>query len=193
METQKQKEEQLYDGLENLAGELRKKKAEVLQTVKDKEVQEQEARQALNTRFQGKLAEITTQMESDAEAQMAAVNENKRLRIKLSNLGQQVDLKAQQYEQLIKTRDVEVRLSEAKAEHLREMTKGDLCRMEIQEKQLAEEKESEGKLKVELEGITAKFTELQGMHPNEHDLTIHKSTPFPPNQRTTPSPVQTQL
>ena len=159
----KKKEADMRDKLEKLAVGLKEEKDRTLAEVREKEKVEAEARQVLTQRFQGTIAEITTKMEADAEEQGSAVSENKRLRIRLSTLGQQVDLRAQQYEQLLKTRDVELRLTEAKAEHLRDITKGDRYRLEIQQKQLIEESAKEAELKEQLSAITSKFDDLQSM------------------------------
>eukprot|EP01059_Diplonema_ambulator_P013824 TRINITY_DN24481_c0_g1_i1.p1 TRINITY_DN24481_c0_g1~~TRINITY_DN24481_c0_g1_i1.p1 ORF type:complete len:316 (+),score=115.27 TRINITY_DN24481_c0_g1_i1:44-991(+) len=161
LKAEKAKEEDMKESLEKLAKELKKKKDETFEEVRQREAAEAEARSQLTKKFQNTIADITSKMESDAEEQLAAVNENKRLRHRLAALGQQVDLRAQQFEQLIKTREVELKLSEAKTEHLREIAKGDRFRIELQEKQHEEEKKNEAELKQQLNTLTSKFDELQ--------------------------------
>eukprot|EP01063_Lacrimia_lanifica_P037392 TRINITY_DN7659_c0_g1_i3.p2 TRINITY_DN7659_c0_g1~~TRINITY_DN7659_c0_g1_i3.p2 ORF type:complete len:317 (+),score=150.93 TRINITY_DN7659_c0_g1_i3:45-995(+) len=151
----------MKESLSKLSVDLRKKKDETIVDIKQREQQEAEVRQALTQKFQNTITDITVRMETDADEQMQAVNENKRLRQRLQALGQQVDLKAQQYEQLLKTREFELRLSEAKSEHLKEMAKGDRLRTDLQQKQLEAERTREAVLKEQLSQLTTKFDELQ--------------------------------
>ncbi|KAJ9464124.1 hypothetical protein DIPPA_18957 [Diplonema papillatum] len=158
---EKEKEKDLCDGLDKLARDLRKKKDDTLEDVKRREDVQNAARLALTQRFQDTISNITKQLEVDTEQQTAATNENRRLRERLSQLGREVELRAQQYEQLIKTRDVELRLSEAKAEHLKELAKGDRFKSDLQQKRLVEERKAELELKEQLTVITTKFDSLQ--------------------------------
>eukprot|EP01062_Namystynia_karyoxenos_P024095 TRINITY_DN1935_c0_g3_i1.p1 TRINITY_DN1935_c0_g3~~TRINITY_DN1935_c0_g3_i1.p1 ORF type:complete len:347 (+),score=217.11 TRINITY_DN1935_c0_g3_i1:89-1129(+) len=164
------KEKERLSKLDSLSKELKRKRDETLDELRAMDKEEQSQRKALSEKFQQTIGEISTRMESDAEEQMAVVQRNRDLKSRLSVMGQQVEIKSGQYEQLLKTRDVELRLAEARAEHMHEMAKGDRLRAEAQNKQLAVEVVKEKELKSQLDELKARFDDLQSTIIKSNDV-----------------------
>ena len=151
------KGKEMKESFEKLARDLKKKKEEIFEEIRQKENEEAETRTALTQRFQDRISEITTTMEADAAEQTDAVNKNKQLRQKLAILGQHVNLRIQQYE----TREVELKLNDAKIEQLIEIIKGERAKSSIHDSQLTEERKTETVLKSQLNDLTSRFDVLQ--------------------------------
>eukprot|EP01065_Artemidia_motanka_P020237 TRINITY_DN2423_c0_g2_i2.p1 TRINITY_DN2423_c0_g2~~TRINITY_DN2423_c0_g2_i2.p1 ORF type:complete len:374 (+),score=172.77 TRINITY_DN2423_c0_g2_i2:73-1194(+) len=156
--------------MESLAKELRRRKDEELDRLKKADLQEQEQRKALSERFQQTISDVTKRMDADAEEQVEVVARNKQLRSRLSVLGQQVELKTAQFEQLLKTKDMELRLAEARAAHMTEMASGERLKMEAQTKQLETESKDEVELTGQLRLLKEKFDGLQATIIKSNDV-----------------------
>lgn len=158
--------------LESLCRELQRHnkliKEENLQRMKE----EEEKRKEISTKFQSAIDEINTQVSSNTEKNNGLIQENLQLTTKLKNLLEQYEAREQQVEKILKHKDLENQLANAKFQQS-ELKLAELSERHKSEKTIYENhcielnkkcefhQEAEKQLRSQLSMYTEKYEEFQ--------------------------------
>jgi hypothetical protein len=173
MQTEYSKALLVKEKLESLCRELQKQnrlvKDESIQRIED----EEKKRKEISNKFQGAIDEINSQVSQNSEKNNMLIQENVQLTTKLKDLIEQYETRENQIEKVLKHKDLELQLANAKLQQselkLTEQTERnkkekalyDVQTMELN-KRCEIHMENEGQLKAQLTVYTQKYEEFQG-------------------------------
>lgn len=158
--------------LESLCRELQKQN----KVVKDESIQrieeEEKKRKEISTKFQGAIDEINSQVSQNSEKNNMLIQENVQLTTKLKDLIEQYETREQHIEKILKHKDLELQLANAKLQQnelkLTEQTernKKEKALYDVQNIELTKRceihMENENQLKSQLTVYTQKYEEFQ--------------------------------
>lgn len=173
MQTEYTKAVLMKEKLESLCRELQKQnksvKEESIQRIED----EEKKRKDISNKFQGAIDEINSQVSQNSEKNNMLIQENVQLTTKLKDLIEQYEVREQHIEKVLKHKDLELQLSNAKFQQselkLTELTERNKKEKMIYEAQAVElgkrcevHMEAEAQLKSQLTVYTQKYEEFQG-------------------------------
>ncbi|GAX74204.1 hypothetical protein CEUSTIGMA_g1653.t1 [Chlamydomonas eustigma] len=117
----------LRDRLEELCRQLQRENRDILEESKRRQEDELKQRQAIQQKFSQAIEDVTSKMDIQQAERARQAEENEALRVKLGDVLQQFDT----YTQLITSKDLEVKLSNAKLEQQQALSTQILARIDL--------------------------------------------------------------
>eukprot|EP00128_Syssomonas_multiformis_P009696 Colp12_sorted_trinity150504_noHs@2509 len=112
--TELKKTKALKTKIENLSRELQKQNRLAKEESKRIATEEQQKRQELTDKFQTAIDDISNRMKEDNEKKQLQQKQNDELRVKLQNFLEQYELREEHFSKILKAKELEYQLSEAK-------------------------------------------------------------------------------
>eukprot|EP01137_Pigoraptor_chileana_P008596 Opistho-2@55660 len=147
--------------LEQLCRELQKQSKSIKDETKRLTDAEQTKRDELSAKFQKTIGEITERMDKDTEARHQQAKEHEELRGKFQSYMEQYDLREQYFEKVLKSKELEFKLSEAKLDQQARMTMQEQTTCKHLRDQNSILAKSESDLKSQLATYAERFEQFQ--------------------------------
>ncbi|KAI8592040.1 myosin-like coiled-coil protein-domain-containing protein [Geranomyces variabilis] len=161
--TQKQK-------LETVCRELQKENKRVKEDSKRLSVSEQHKRDELSSKFESTIWEIKTKMEADSEDKRLRTLAADQVKDKFRSFLHQYELREQHYGQMLRSRDIEIQLLEARLEQRRQAGLDEAGRIMTMGMQLRSFVKTEGDLRRQLGIYVDKFRQVEDTLQKSNDL-----------------------
>ncbi|KAJ3163630.1 hypothetical protein HDU86_000213 [Geranomyces michiganensis] len=156
--------------LETVCRELQKENKRVKDDSKRLSVSEQHKRNELSSKFESTIWEIKTKMEADNDDKRLRTLAADQLKDKFRSFLHQYELREQHYGQMVRSRDIEIQLLEARLEQRRQAGMDEAGRIMTMGMQLRSFVKTEGDLRRQLGIYVDKFRQVEDTLQKSNDL-----------------------
>lgn len=147
--------------LENLCRQLQKENKRIKDESKTLASLEQEKREELSTKFESTIWEIKNKMEEDTDEKRRRLDDSEVLREKFQSFLEQYELREQHFLCVLKSKDLELRLAEAKLSKQQHLSDQKDLQMEGTQSQITILARTESELRKQLGVYVDKFRQVE--------------------------------
>ncbi|KND04547.1 uncharacterized protein SPPG_00272 [Spizellomyces punctatus DAOM BR117] len=158
--------------IEALCRELQKENKRVKEESKRLAVSEQQKREELSSKFESTIWEIKSKMEEDSDEKKRRAEDSEMLKDKFKSFLEQYELREKHYNSMVKSREIEIQLLEAKLEQQRRATEEETIKGTALKAQVASFVKTETDLRKQLSIYVEKFKQVEETLNKSNELFI---------------------
>ncbi|KAG9293690.1 hypothetical protein G9A89_019027 [Geosiphon pyriformis] len=162
--------------LENLCRELQKENKRIKEESKRLASTEQQKREELSSKFESTIWEIKSKMDEDTDEKKKRAEDNEMLKDKFRSFLEQYELREKHYNCVVRSKDLELQLYEAKLQQQRQLTDQEVVKASSLQEQVNAFAKTETDLRKQLNVYVDKFKAVEETlnKSNELFLTFRK-------------------
>ncbi|KAJ3015874.1 hypothetical protein HKX48_004322 [Thoreauomyces humboldtii] len=158
--------------IETLCRELQKESKRVKEESKRLAIVEQHKRDELSSKFESTIWEIKSKMEEDSDEKKRRAEDSEMLKDKFKNFLEQYELREKHYNQMIKSREIEIHLLEAKLAQQHRLNEDEGSKSAAIKSQVASFVKTETDLRQQLSIYVEKFKQVEETLNKSNELFI---------------------
>ncbi|TPX67405.1 hypothetical protein SpCBS45565_g03821 [Spizellomyces sp. 'palustris'] len=158
--------------IEALCRELQKENKRVKEESKRLAVSEQQKREELSSKFESTIWEIKSKMEEDSDEKKRRAEDSEMLKDKFKSFLEQYELREKHYNSMVKSREIEIQLLEAKLEQQRRATEEESIKGTALKAQVGSFVKTETDLRKQLSIYVEKFKQVEETLNKSNELFI---------------------
>ncbi|KAI8920151.1 myosin-like coiled-coil protein-domain-containing protein [Powellomyces hirtus] len=158
--------------METLCRELQKENKRITEEHRRLSAFEQRKRDELSTKFESTIWEIKSKMEEDSDERRRRTEDNEMLKDKFKDFLEQYELREKHYNQMVKSREIEIQLLEAKLEQQRRVNGDENIKIAAMKGQVSSFVKTETDLRKQLSIYVEKFKQVEETLNKSNELFI---------------------